>query len=116
MLGLKPIVVSDSKRFIKKLERALNEVAAQMYRGKKDKGQRAATIPNLENCELPEDNAPESEDDRQLRIWTIHSENSGSEENIIFIREINTAIQSVDALLTTPSLGTGVDISTYHLM
>ncbi|WP_237088430.1 plasmid replication protein, CyRepA1 family [Nostoc sp. PCC 7120 = FACHB-418] len=114
MLGLKPIVVSDSKRFIKKLERALNEVAAQMYRGKKDKGQRAATIPNLENCELPEDNAPESEDDRQLRIWTIHSENSGSEENIIFIREINTAIQSVDALLTTPSLGTGVDISTYH--
>ncbi|BAY41351.1 hypothetical protein NIES2111_57470 (plasmid) [Nostoc sp. NIES-2111] len=107
MLGLKPIVVSDSKRFIKKLERALNEIEHQRRKGKRKND-------NLENCELPEDNTPESEDDRQLRIWTIHSENSGSEENIIFIREINTAIKSVDALLTTPSLGTGVDISTYH--
>ncbi|BCL39745.1 DUF3854 domain-containing protein [Nostoc sp. MS1] len=37
MLGLKPIVVSDSKRFIKKLERALNEIEQQRRRGKKKK-------------------------------------------------------------------------------
>ncbi|MCG6138799.1 MAG: hypothetical protein MET45_30110 [Nostoc sp. LLA-1] len=61
-----------------------------------------------------EDNTPEPEADRQLKVWTVHSENSGSEENVVFIKEINTAIQSIDALLTTPSLGTGVDISTYH--
>ncbi|MBD2682404.1 MULTISPECIES: plasmid replication protein, CyRepA1 family [Nostoc] len=123
MLGKRPIVVSDSKRFIKKLERALNEVVQQ--RSIRN-GLRPASLTQVasrslkncekqrtDNCELLED-APESEDDRKLRVWAIHSENSGSEENIIFIREINTAIQSVDALLTTPSLGTGVDISTYH--
>jgi len=55
-----------------------------------------------------------SESDHRLRIWAIHSENSGSEENVIFIKEINTAIQNVDALFTTPSLGTGVDISAKH--
>jgi hypothetical protein len=91
ILGKKLMIVSDSKRFIKKLERALN--------GK-------TTIHN--------DDTPEPEEDRKLRIWTIHSENSGSDENIVFIREINTAIQDVDALLVTPSLGTGVDISTEH--
>ncbi|MBD2302785.1 plasmid replication protein, CyRepA1 family [Nostoc sp. FACHB-190] len=109
MLGKKPMVVSDSKRFIKKLERALNEVAAQRSIRNSQVASR-----NFLNCELPEDSTPESEEDRQLRIWTIHSENSGSEENVIFIREINTAIQDIDALLITPSLGTGVDISTYH--
>ena len=73
--------VSDSKRFIKKLERALN--------GK-------TSINDNEHI-------PESEEDRKLRVWAIHSENSGSEENIIFIREINTAIKDIDALLVTPS-------------
>jgi hypothetical protein len=47
-------------------------------------------------------------------VWAIHSENSGSEENVVLIREINTAIKTIDALLITPSLGTGVDISTEH--
>ncbi|MEH2380835.1 MAG: hypothetical protein V7K27_18450 [Nostoc sp.] len=42
-------------------------------------------------------------------MWAIHSENSGSEENVIFIREINVAIIDIDAFLITPSLGTGVD-------
>ncbi|WP_414545879.1 plasmid replication protein, CyRepA1 family [Nostoc sp. CCY0012] len=93
MLGKKLMMVSDSKRFIKKLERALNGVVFN---------------------DTDEDNTPEPEADRQLKVWTVHSENSGSEENVIFIKEINTAIQTIDALLTTPSLGTGVDISTYH--
>ncbi len=47
-------------------------------------------------------------------MWAIHSENSGSEENVIFIREINIAIKDIDAFLITPSLSTGVDISTEH--
>ncbi|MBD2451246.1 DUF3854 domain-containing protein [Nostoc sp. FACHB-152] len=91
LLGKKVMLVSDSKRFIKKLERALNGLEA-----------------------LKGDDTPESDEDKQLRIWTIHSENSGSDENVYFIREINTAIKDIDALLATPSLGTGVDISAYH--
>jgi hypothetical protein len=92
MLGKKLMMVSDSKRFIKKLERALND---------------GTSIDD-------NDETPESAEDRKLRVWAIHSENSGSEENVIFIREINTAILDIDAFLITPSLGTGVDISTEH--
>ncbi|MBW4564996.1 MAG: DUF3854 domain-containing protein [Mojavia pulchra JT2-VF2] len=91
MLGQKLMLVSDSKRFIKKLERALNGLEP-----------------------LLDDDTPESESDQQIKVWAIHSDNSGSEENVIFIREINVAIKDIDALLTTPSLGTGIDISTYH--
>ncbi|MHC5732618.1 MAG: hypothetical protein ACYTXY_52940, partial [Nostoc sp.] len=66
------------------------------------------------SIDTPDDETPESAEDRQLRVWAIHSENSGSEENVIFIREINVAIKDIDAFLITPSLGTGVDISSYH--
>jgi hypothetical protein len=92
MLGKKLMMVSDSKRFIKKLERALND---------------GSSIDDANDT-------PESAEDRKLRVWAIHSENSGSEENVIFIREINVAIKDIDAFLITPSLGTGVDISTDH--
>ncbi|MCC5633190.1 DUF3854 domain-containing protein [Nostoc sphaeroides CHAB 2801] len=92
MLGQKLMMVSDSKRFIKKLERALNDGSA------------------IDDAL----DTPESAEDRKLRVWAIHSENSGSEENVIFIREINVAIKDIDAFLITPSLGTGVDISSYH--
>ncbi|MEH1962122.1 MAG: DUF3854 domain-containing protein [Nostoc sp.] len=88
----KTVMVSDSKRFIKKLERALND---------------GTSIDDT-------DETPESAEDRKLRVWAIHSENSGSEENVIFIREINIAILDIDAFLITPSLSTGVDISSYH--
>ncbi|KAB8318239.1 DUF3854 domain-containing protein [Tolypothrix campylonemoides VB511288] len=96
LAGKRPMVVSDSKRFIKKLERTLLSVKWPALSADTD------------------DDTPEPEEDRKLRVWAIHSENSGSEENIIFIKEINTAIKSVDALLTSPSLGTGVDISEKH--
>ncbi|AUB44798.1 Superfamily II DNA or RNA helicase (plasmid) [Nostoc flagelliforme CCNUN1] len=92
MLGKKLMMVSDSKRFIKKLERALND---------------GTSIDD-------NDEIPESAEDRKLRVWAIHSENSGSEENVIFIREINIAIKDIDAFLITPSLSSGVDISSYH--
>ena len=43
-------------------------------------------------------------------IWTIHADNSGSEENQHFIKNISTAVEDVDVLLASPSLCTGVDI------
>lgn len=89
------MVVSDSKRFIKKVERSLN-LLDDARAGEED------------------DTPLEPEEDCHLRIWTIHAENSGSEENSKFIQEINFAVQDVDALLVSPSLGTGVDISTPH--
>lgn len=88
MSGQKIMVVSDSKRFIKKLEASLS-------------------IP----CRVDESGSNET---TQLRIWSIHSENSGSEENIAFITDITNAVKDLDALLASPSLGTGVDIPDYH--
>ncbi|NJO64923.1 MAG: DUF3854 domain-containing protein, partial [Richelia sp. RM2_1_2] len=49
-----------------------------------------------------------------LRIWSIHSDNSGSKENVAFIKDITNSVVDVDALLASPSLGTGVDIPNYH--
>ncbi len=82
MAGKKPIVLSDSKRFIKKIERMLTQSG--------------------------------NEDSKNLRVWAVHSENSGSDENANFIKEINKSVKTVDALLASPSLGTGVDIKDYH--
>jgi hypothetical protein len=48
------------------------------------------------------------------RIRAIHSDNSGSEENVAFIKDISNAVKGIDALLTSPSLGTGVDLPLYH--
>jgi hypothetical protein len=47
-------------------------------------------------------------------IWTIHADNSGSEENQHFIKNISTAVEGVDVLLASPSLCTGVDIQGEH--
>ena len=46
------------------------------------------------------------------RLKAIHSGNSGSEENIEYIVDINRSVLETDALLASPSLGTGVDIKT----
>lgn len=99
MQGKKAFVVSDSKRFIKKLERSLND----------NQKPQAATL-----SDLIDEESEETEEDKKLRIWAIHSENSGSPENTIFIEEINDAIKGIDGLLASPSLGTGIDIKTYH--
>ncbi|PMB47351.1 bifunctional DNA primase/helicase [Fischerella thermalis CCMEE 5205] len=111
MSGQKCYVASDSKRFIKKLERTLLDTEEQRSLRAEEK---LVQHSPLHLCTSALEEAPEPESDRRLRIWAIHSENSGSEENVIFIKEINTAISNVDALLTTPSLGTGVDISAKH--
>ncbi|WP_260446395.1 hypothetical protein, partial [Nostoc sp. UCD121] len=101
----------------KKLERALNDAEGQRCRGAEGKEiiQQLSSAPPLPcSPALFDDETPESAEDRKLRVWAIHSENSGSEENVIFIREINIAIKDIDAFLITPSLSSGVDISSYH--
>ena len=83
MVGKKVMVVSDSKRFVKNLERRLN-----------------ITIVDEK----------ENNDEHRLRVWAIHSENSGSDENTAFIKDITNTVKTIDVLLASPSLGTGVDI------
>lgn len=96
MLGLKIMVVSDSKKFIKKLEAAM-------------------TVRVFDNQPLfGTEGQLESKSENKLRIWSIHAENSGSEENVAFIKDISEEVKNVDALLASPSLGTGVDIPHYH--
>lgn len=90
MQGEKLMVASDSKRFIKKLD--------QFF-----------TI----KCEQSA-NSDQSHPPQKWRIWSIHSDNSGSDENVAFIKDITNAVKNFDALFTSPSLGTGVDISEYH--
>ncbi len=97
MLGLKIMVVSDSKKFIKKLEAAMT---VKVFDNQPILGQgESESISSTAN---------------KLRIWSIHAENSGSEENIAFIKDISSSVKDVDALLASPSLGTGVDIPNYH--
>ncbi len=88
LAGQKIMVVSDSKRFIKKLEAAM---AVEVFES-------PAGEPNP----------------NRLRVWSVHSENSGSAENVAFIEEISDEVKNLDALLASPSLGTGVDIPDYH--
>ncbi|WP_193199644.1 plasmid replication protein, CyRepA1 family [Nostoc sp. MG11] len=104
MAGQKIMVVSDSKRFIKKLEKSLT---VQIYSSSAP-GSDSASATHSQKSDLHSKQSP------KLRIWSVHSDNSGSEENIAFIKDITNAVKNLDALLTSPSLGTGVDISQYH--
>ena len=162
MLGLKIMVVSDSKKFIKKLEAAMT-VKVFEGRGQEAEGRRNAVqgihaptnsrqringnLTNDKNAHPPsffdgqqasgfsaEEASSRScscssptnqtsalcplpsafEGEARLRIWSIHAENSGSEENVAFIKDISTEVKNVDVLLASPSLGTGVDIPNYH--
>ncbi|MBD2536918.1 DUF3854 domain-containing protein, partial [Nostoc flagelliforme FACHB-838] len=89
MQGLKVMVASDSKRFIKKLEKSFT-------------------------IKYEDPNSDQSHTPQKWRIWSVHSDNSGSDENVAFIKDITNAVKNFDALFTSPSLGTGVDISEYH--
>ncbi|WP_242053921.1 plasmid replication protein, CyRepA1 family [Nostoc sp. FACHB-888] len=89
MLGEKVMVASDSKRFIKKLDKSFT-------------------------IKYEESNSEKSHTPKKWRIWSVHSDNSGSDENVAFIKDITNAVKNFDALFTSPSLGTGVDISQYH--
>lgn len=93
MANRKIMVVSDSKRFIKKIAASLT---VKVRETKKD--------PDLN----PHQELPTQE---KLKIWSIHAENSGSEENVAFITDISESVKDIDVLLASPSLGTGVDIT-----
>ena len=86
-LGKRVMVVSDSKKTILKLEAVLRKKL-------RIKGGF---------------NSSKTESKNRV-IWTIHADNSGSEENQYFINNISTAVKDVDVLLASPSLCTGVDI------
>jgi ElaB/YqjD/DUF883 family membrane-anchored ribosome-binding protein len=125
MIGQKIMVVSDSKRFIKKLERMLavrvEEEALVQGAGEKLQGRGAGSREQREissplhpaPCPLSS-SSPAPRPNSSLRVWSIHSDNSGSEENVAFIKDITNAVKNIDVLLTSPSLGTGVDIPEYH--
>jgi len=118
MLGKKVMVVSDSKRFIKKLEKLLN-MRLVVETSIADCSLHAVVAnDNIsdEPSQLPlkTDDKKTSDVKQPLRVWAIHSENSGSEENVAFIKDITNAVKSLDALLASPSLGTGVDLPEYH--
>ncbi|MGB5710008.1 MAG: plasmid replication protein, CyRepA1 family [Waterburya sp.] len=95
MLGLKIMVVSDSKKFIKKLEALMN-------------------VQIMEEHSLFGNDESETSNSKKLRVWSIHADNSGSEENKVFIKDISNQVKNVDMLAASPSLGTGVDIKDYH--
>ncbi|MHC5723963.1 MAG: plasmid replication protein, CyRepA1 family, partial [Nostoc sp.] len=102
MNGQKIMVVSDSKRFIKKLEQSF---LVQIF---------DSTESSPSENTLSQSNAGIGSKEPKLRIWSVHSDNSGSEENVAFIKDITNAVKNLDALFTSPSLGTGVDIAEYH--
>ena len=88
--GKKVMVVSDSKKTILKLEAVLTKKLA-IKGGFSSK-------------------SSESSESEKKVIWTIHADNSGSQENQHFINNISSAVEDVDVLLASPSLCTGVDI------
>jgi hypothetical protein len=92
--GKKVMVVSDSKKTIKKLEEVLTK--------------------KLANNGSLTTNSDQDKEKKKKVIWTIHADNSGSEENQYFIKNISSAVQGVDVLLASPSLCTGVDIQGEH--
>ncbi|MCC5668937.1 DUF3854 domain-containing protein [Nostoc sp. CHAB 5784] len=101
MSGQKIMVASDSKRFIKKLEQSF---LVQIF----------DTESSPSENDLSQSNGGKGSHPAKRSIWSVHSDNSGSEENVAFIKDITNAVKNLDALFTSPSLGTGVDISEYH--
>ena len=84
----KVMAVSDSKSIVEKLERVLTD----RFASEEDKGK--SKLNKI--------------------VWSIHADNSGSEENQNFINNISSAVNDVDVLLASPSLCTGVDIQGEH--
>ncbi|RCJ40105.1 hypothetical protein A6770_38215 [Nostoc minutum NIES-26] len=154
MIGQKVMVVSDSKRFIKKLEKSLlldielspddggidslstdsQSIANNSRHFQQGVGDRVLGVGSIEKGDSRSGSQSHKHKSNHcksfppisnlhstphtphptLRIWSVHSDNSGSEENVAFIKDITNAVKNLDALLTSPSLGTGVDIAQYH--
>lgn len=127
MAGKKVLVVSSTRRFPKTLERALLKESSKkdntgvlhekIWQPYKNEYPTTPTNQRNKGCQIFRGQCVKNNDESSqplLRVWTIHGENSGSPENIDFIKDINNAIKTVDVLNVSPSLGTGIDISQYH--
>ncbi|WP_414514734.1 DUF3854 domain-containing protein [Nostoc sp. PCC 9305] len=120
MLGEKVMVASDSKRFIKKLDKSFtinyeeSSSSPSELGGEKVKGEGVKEELTDSSTLSPLPLTPCPVRRTSWRIWSVHSDNSGSDENVAFIKDITNAVKNFDALFTSPSLGTGVDISQYH--
>ncbi|MBD2415995.1 bifunctional DNA primase/helicase [Nostoc calcicola FACHB-389] len=114
MLGQKIMVASDSKRFIKKLDKSFTIKYEKVGEGVHVKGEGVKEELTDSSTLYPLPLTPCPARRASWRIWSIHSDNSGSDENVAFIKDITNAVKNFDALFTSPSLGTGVDISEYH--
>ncbi|MCC5612046.1 DUF3854 domain-containing protein [Nostoc sp. CHAB 5834] len=112
MLGEKVMVASDSKRFIKKLDKSFTIKYEKVGEKGKGEGEKEELTDSSTLSPLPLTPCPARR--ASWRIWSVHSDNSGSDENVAFIKDITNAVKNFDALFTSPSLGTGVDISQYH--
>jgi hypothetical protein len=122
MVGQKIMVVSDSKRFIKKLETMLavqfeckdsdQEDALQERHGDAESFVLSSECLDLSVSPCPLQSTADPK--QQIRVWSVTSENSSSKRNVALIKDISNAVKNFDALLASPSLGTGVDISDYH--
>ncbi|BAZ33800.1 hypothetical protein NIES4074_63140 (plasmid) [Cylindrospermum sp. NIES-4074] len=123
MMGQKVMVVSDSKRFIKKLEKSLLSLQTVVEDEENPRTEQILRTPHsplptphslLTQTKATTNRTQHSSRRRNLRVWSIHSDNSGSDENVAFIKDITNAVKNIDVLLASPSLGTGVDIPEYH--
>ncbi|MBD2512379.1 DUF3854 domain-containing protein [Nostoc muscorum FACHB-395] len=120
MLGEKVMVASDSKRFIKKLDKSFtinyeeSSSSPSELGGEKVKGEGVKEELTDSSTLSPLPLTPCPVRRTSWRIWSVHSDNSGSDENVAFIKDITNAVKNFDALFASPSLGTGVDISEYH--
>ena len=128
MRGEKVMVASDSKKFVKKLEKLLTmplqfttestESSSSKTNPKAKKAGSTATKSSTKTqrskAQTPTNSKASDSDKSPIKIWSIHSDNSVSEENVAFIKDISNSVLDVDGLLVPPSLGTGVDIPNYH--
>ncbi|MEM9804538.1 MAG: plasmid replication protein, CyRepA1 family [Cyanobacteria bacterium P01_D01_bin.56] len=93
--GQKVAIPSDSKKFLKKLERSFT-----------DPQSRAAIAEAVKKIDIGDEDAP--------KIFVLSSDNSGSKEGRRILKDLNVSVIEYDAFGYTPSLGSGGDISVEH--
>ncbi|MEY2833501.1 MAG: hypothetical protein RLZZ574_2760, partial [Cyanobacteriota bacterium] len=106
--GKKVMAVSDSKKTILKLEAILTKRTGAVL------GVSPMSEPFKKKFAIKGGFSSDYAQSENKVIWTIHADNSGSEENQHFIQNISSSVEGVDVLLASPSLCTGVDIQGEH--
>jgi hypothetical protein len=113
--GKKVMAVSDSKKTILKLEAILTKrTGAVMGVSTQLSGASPMNDPFKKKFATKGGFSSDYAQSESKVIWTIHADNSGTEENQRFIQNISSSVEGVDVLLASPSLCTGVDIQGEH--